>query len=253
MQAGGRPCSPKQAARAQAKRIALIPPPDHHAERLAAEAQAASVARHGSKDSNLHAGSKRSRRHSEAASSDSDMDPPRRQRRAGAGAAAVDVQAVPSANTSLFSPAISMSGGKAAAELPGRRRAPPRTTKSAGAGADAAGVANGVSPSQREVTPEPMTGAVSAPATPARKSALPQSAADAVGSRPPVCSPAKVGSRRASVGAGTKHAAALPSRAAESGGGASEDENANSENDTQIRLSSGPTAQLDPLVGIPTI
>lgn len=238
-QVSERPCGPNQAVRVQSKRVALIPPADHHAERLASGQQCSS------RDRQPHAGSKRLRRQSDAASSDSDLDPPRRQRRVGPVPAAADAHAVPSAETSLFSPSISMSGGKAAAELPARRRT---SRNNRAAAAHAAADDGRGSLARRSATPEPTPAAASAPATPARSSALPQAATDAQGLRPPVCSPAKAGTKRASANCGAKRGLSAPARAVEQAGAPSDDENANSENDTQIRLSAGPSAQLDPLV-----
>ena len=247
LQSAGRACSPRQAARSQANRIALIPPPDHHAEALASHPEAVpSSQRPGRRDQQLLAGIKRPRRQTDGASSDSDVEPPRRPRQAASPA----TEAGPSATTSLFSPAISISGGKAAAELPSRRRAPPRSTALSKGAATAGGGSGAVLP--RETMPPPAPAVVPVLSTPIRSSsaAQPQSAADVAPLRPPVCSPSKAGGRRTSVLSGGKQApTTVPAVAADSAGAASDDDNANSENDTQIRLSAGPSAQLDPLVG----
>jgi hypothetical protein len=195
-----------------------VPPADHHAERRAAEqpATASSPA-----PAPRPTRSRRTRRNS--SSSDSDVSPPRRPA-AAAPAASLDPSGghegtpPPGVQASIFSPAFSLHGGKSAAELPD----------------------GGV----REATPsQPAPPAAAATATRQKRATAAAGAAAAAvatvtaggGRRPPVCSPPRPGARS------KLEVAELP---------ASDDENANSEHDTQIRLSSGPGAQADPLVSL---
>lgn len=184
------------ACRLSRQRTLAVPPADHHAERLALGADPP-AGQKAFKVTRPITGSKRSRSDggaalSDSAASDSDADPPRRNT-AAAGSSAHSMadelsSAIPSADTSLFSPTITLAGGKAAAELPGPRAAAhkPRTRKSARGDMES---------SQRNSTPSATR--ASGPETPSRTSdALQGTNTPPTWARPPVCSPAKAASRR---------------------------------------------------------
>lgn len=194
-----------------------MPPPDHHAERRAASG--ATVAVEALPAPVVRPGRQRRGKRSAPNESDSDASPPRRPASApqpstpsdaDGEATAADAAPPAGAQASMFSPVFSLSGGKSAAELP-----------DGGGGSETA---------------------PSGSSTPERSGRQTRShTAD----RPAVCSPAKAGPR-STLDLPQPQAAAPQQQ--QQPQPVSDDENANSEHDTQIRLSSGPGVHADPLV-----
>lgn len=238
-------------------RIANVPPADHHAEAqtLKADAEAEDTANTAARPLS---GTKRRSSDSDApdtAESDSDANPPRRRCTVGLsgatrrqiGGSSLDV---PTADTSLFSPTITLHGGKSAAEIPVRAMVATRRHRGAKLQpADPPAAASCRSPnskrlpaSKSEATPPPTCQASLGTLTPPAPIV-----------RLPVCSPTRAATRRVlsyarpapqqqqqqptarqqSEEAKSETTIAASSHTSEAGW---EDENAHSEQDTQIRL-----------------
>lgn len=244
---------------------AVAPPADHHAERRVLKVDAAASRQATTGMTSPLTGSKRDRSNdhaaaSDTAASDSDANPPRRRCRGDVAAMKLSSRCdtgnprldIPTADTSLFSPVCTLTGNRAAAELPDRLRT---TSRRLGADKPASTEPSIEGSPQLDISVIPAIEAA-APHTPTRNcSAVLHGTNTPPSSRLPVCSPAKAAARKMLTygvrSTASEGPSAEPDNAASSDSGEShwgdenEMENAHSAHDIQIRLSPGSEALQD--------